>query len=323
LNREDDRGEEKLMRKFSLFLLALGFLSSHAFAQDKPADAQDNQASPATPSAGYILCPPVETNVFLYQSVSKFEVISSPRCGDPVTVLGRVDTMGGYLRVRTADGKEGYIPQDQVTTVAPAKSRIAIVEPPPVSVPAASSPILTGPLSNSSRSFGYDLPRVEAFGGYSYMNADWQAIAPRSGLQGWNGSAVVNVNPWLGVEGGMTGNYQSNCLNATGLTCSVLTVMGGPRITVHRSTNITAFAHGLVGIGSLTLSLSGSPLTNKDLAWAVGGGVDYAVTSRFSVRLGQVDLLRTQYLTSLGGTNQNNISFSAGVVIRIGKVISE
>ena len=74
---------------------------------------------------------------------------------------------------------------------------------------------------------------------------------------------------------------------------------------------------------TLPMSLSGAPLTNKDLAWAIGGGADYAVNGHISVRLGQVDYLRTQYLSSFGGTHQDNLRISAGVLLRIGKVTTE
>lgn len=304
------------MWKRSIFVLALGLISSHAFAQANPVD-------PATPSVAYIRCPAGQSNVFLYQSVTKFEVVSSPKCDDRVDVLGQVDTLGGYLRVRTADGKEGYVPQDQTTTVAPAKPRIAIAPQPPAPVAAGEGSVLAGPLSRGRSSFGYDIPRAEAFGGYSYLSTDWQPLANRSGVHGWNGSGTFNLNPWLGVEGGVTENYQRNCLGAAGLNCTILTVMGGPKVTVHRGSALTAFTHGQVGIGSLSMSITGAPLTWRDLAWAVGGGADYAVTNRISVRVGQVDYLRTKLFQSLGGTQQNDLRISAGVVLRIGRVITE
>jgi opacity protein-like surface antigen len=306
------------MRKRSLFLLTLGLLSSHAFAQDTPADP----ATPASPSVGYISCPARQERVFLYQSLQNFEVLASPKCDERVEVIARVDTLGGYLRVRTADGKEGYVPQAQITATAPVKPQTA-VQPPPVAVPTAQVGPLSGPVSYGSSDFGYDVPQADVYGGYSYMSMDWENIASRSGFHGWNASATYNVNHWLGVEGDLGGHYQRNCAGGPGLTCAAYTLMGGPRVTAYRGSAITAFGHGLVGVGVLGMSLSGSSLTWKDLAWAVGGGADYAVTERFSVRVGQFDYLRTQYLQSLGGTHQNNFRISGGIVIRIGRLITE
>jgi len=304
------------MLKRSLFLLALGLFSLHAFAQD-------NQANPTNVSVGYISCPLGEQHVFLYDSVNTFNILTSPKCDDRVEVLGRVDTMGGYLRVRTADGKEGYVPQSQITAVEPTKSRAAIAQPPPQPVAAGQGAPLAGPLSHGTANLAYDIPGVEVFGGYSYMRGDWQSFANRSGMQGWNGSVGFNVNPCLGVEGDVSGHYKQTCIGATGLTCSTLTFMAGPRIIALRSGRISAYGHGLVGMGSLVMTLAGSSVTWRNLAWAAGGGVDYAATNRISVRVGQVDFLRTQYMQSLGGTHQNNIRISGDVVIRIGRVITE
>ncbi len=99
--------------------------------------------------------------------------------------------------------------------------------------------------------------------------------------------------------------------------------MGGPRITAYRGGGLSVFGHGLVGLGALSMSLSGSPLTWSDLAWSAGGGADYAVSERISIRVGQVDYVRTQLFQSLGGTHQNNLRVSAGVVFRLGRVVTE
>jgi opacity protein-like surface antigen len=303
------------MVKRALFLLALGLFATQAFAQG-------DTTEPVTPTVGYIRCPAGQSNVFLYESVTVFEVVSSPKCGDRVDVLGSVDTLGGYLRVRTADGKQGFVPQTQVTDEAP-KTAPVVTAPPPRAVPAGQGSILSGPLTRGSSSFTYDIPRVEAFGGYSLLNADWEGLTNRTGMHGWTGSATYNITPLLGLEGNTSGHYQKNCLATTGLTCTILTFMGGPRVTFHRGDRVTAYAHGLAGIGSLGMTLSGSPLTSRELAWAVGGGADYAVNDYLSVRVGQVDFLRSQYLQVLGGSHENNLRVSAGVVLRLGKLVTE
>ena len=304
------------MLKRLLLLLALGLASL-------PVSAQDTQAPPAEVYVGYVNCPVLQSNIFLYQSLKNFDVISTPKCDARVQVLGQVDTLGGFLRVRTADGKEGYVPKDLITTTAPAKPTTAAPVPPPQPVPAGQGSLLTGPLSQGPSDFGYDIPRAELFGGYSFMNMDWEGLASRSGLHGWTGTAAINIYPWLGVEGSATGNYQSNCLGTSGLTCTILTFMGGPRITAYRGGGLSVFGHGLVGLGALSMNLSGSPLNWRDLAWSAGGGADYAVNERISIRVGQVDYVRTQLFQSLGGTHQNNLRVSAGVVFRLGRLVTE
>jgi len=297
----------------TFFLLVLLLLSSHAFAQE----SQVNQAN----AVGYINCPTGQQYVYLYQSLSTFEVMASPRCEDRIEILGREDTLGGYLRVRTADGKEGYVPQSHVKATAPARSRITIQEQ-TQPVPAGQAPLSAGPLSSPRSNFASDVPLAEFFGGYSYLNADWEGLASRSGIHGWNASGAFNVNRWLGVEADVSGHYTRNCLGAVGLNCTTLSFMGGPKIT-YRDGRIVAFGHGLFGVGNLSASLVGGSLSWRELAWAAGGGVEYAATELISIRLGQVDYLRTQFLQSLGGTYQNNIRVSAGVVFKLGRIITE
>ena len=105
-----------MLRK-TLFLLVLMLLSSAAFAQGTQ-----------TGDSGYVRCSSGQQNVYLYQNVNNFELLARPKCGDKVEILGHDDTLGGYLRVRTADGDEGYIAQVQITSTPPQSTRIAIAE---------------------------------------------------------------------------------------------------------------------------------------------------------------------------------------------------
>jgi hypothetical protein len=305
------------MRKQPFLLLALALVSCAAFAQETP---------DTPPSTGYINCPTGQQYVYVYHSLENFQVLASPKCETRVEVLGSVGTLGGYALVRLADGKEGYVPRSHVTSKEPARPPVTIQEP-PRPMPAAQAPVLAGPLdstaSGQGADFGYDIPKFEVFGGYSLLNTDLEGLPSRSGFHGWNGSGVYNVYPWLGLEGDFGGHYRKDCSGAAGLTCMTLSVMGGPRITAYRSTNFSAFGHGLVGIGRLSTTLSGATLSWSELAWAVGGGADYALTPLLSVRVGQFDYVRTDYMNSIGGTPQKNYRLSAGIVIRLGRLISE
>ncbi len=304
------------MRKQLLALLALMLVPSYGFPQQNPPVGEPS-------SAGYISCPVGQSNVFLYQSVSTFDVLASPKCGDRVEILDRVDTMGGYLRVRTAEGKEGFLPQAQVTTVEPPRSKIGFAEAPPVPVPAGQGAPLVGPLSHDRTDYAFDVPRAEIFGGYSYLSADWETMGNRSGMHGWTASSGVNIFPWLGVDGSVSENLKSNCLGAPGLKCTILDVLGGPKISVRPAAAITVFGHGLAGISTLSLAIAPSSLSYRNLAYGFGGGLDYAVTNLISVRLGQLDYIRGQYLKTLGGSHENNVRVSAGIVFRLGRIVSE
>jgi len=55
---------------------------------------------------------------------------------------------------------------------------------------------------------------------------------------------------------------------------------------------------------------------DTDRVVALGGGMDFALTSRFAVRVFQVDYLRT----SLFSEKQNNLRFSTGLVYQWGSI---
>lgn len=296
-----------------LFLLVLVLFSSHAFAQESQ-----------LADAGYIQCPTGQQYVYLYQSLANFEVLASPKCGEKVEVLARENTLGGYLRVRTADGKEGYVPQSHFTTTPPASPRITIQQQPqsqPQRLPAASG--TASRLPASSPSFGSDVPLAELFGGYSYLSADAdiEGLGSRTAFHGWNASAAVNVNRWFGLEADFGGHYKRDCAGTSGLTCKQLTFMGGPRVS-YREGKVIAFGHGLFGMGNLNASLLGVGSSETKLAWAAGGGFELAISEHVSVRVGQVDYLLTRY-TQTGATQQNHIRLSAGVVFKLGRIITE
>ena len=50
-----------------------------------------------------------------------------------------------------------------------------------------------------------DFPKAEIFGGYSYGN--FQVLSKRSGLNGWNASATVNIYRWFGLTTDFGGLY--------------------------------------------------------------------------------------------------------------------
>jgi uncharacterized protein YgiM (DUF1202 family) len=69
--------------------------------------------------AGYAYCPNGEQYQHLYQSLSTFNVLAKLKCGEKLEDLGRENILGTYVRVRTMDGKEGYVPQSAITSTPP------------------------------------------------------------------------------------------------------------------------------------------------------------------------------------------------------------
>jgi len=105
--------------------------------------------------------------------------------------------------------------------------------------------------------------------------------------------------------------------------------MGGPRLTYSRG-RLTIFAHGLFGGDRVSLSASSSTIFGSSIAGfsasvyetkfalAAGGGADYALGKRVSIRIAQVDYVLTKHFGEFDISHQNNIRVSAGIVFSFG-----
>jgi outer membrane protein with beta-barrel domain len=190
------------------------------------------------------------------------------------------------------------------------------------------------PAQNSSR---FDL-----FAGYSLDHAAFSVtrdntIEPEAHefLNGWNGSATVHLNRWIGVAADFAGYYSSHevsegifvpppgcfigCNPAFGTTLhSVHTFTFGPQLSVHEET-LTFFARALFG-GARShqtfdeFPITVQPVTETSFAYILDGGVDAGISEHLAIRI-QPGYLRTELLNR----HRSNLRFSAGVVWRIGR----
>ncbi len=174
-----------------------------------------------------------------------------------------------------------------------------------------------------------DSPKVEVFGGYSYLRAN-------EGGQGFNfnggsGSLAYNLTPWLGVVGDFGGYHWGGSGLFQGEDATVETYLFGPKVAL-RHGPITPFAQVLFGgahIGASgecsdvrihhegTVNECGSGSENG-FAMTLGGGVDWNATPHIGIRLIQAEYLMTRFNGegNNGGSTQNNARISTGVVFR-------
>jgi hypothetical protein len=150
-------------------------------------------------------------------------------------------------------------------------------------------------LCGAEQGWAQEVPRVEVFGGYSYVR-----VAEAINAHGWNASIAGNANSWFGVAADVSGHYRS------GLSLHSYTV--GPRFALRNT--VTAFTHILFGGARL-----GNGGTVSAFSMIFGGGVDIPVGERFALRLVQADYLFTRF----GGETQNNARFSVGAVFTFGR----
>ena len=169
-------------------------------------------------------------------------------------------------------------------------------------------------------------PKVEIFGGYSYLRAD--AVTNPTGVgtsiraHGFNTSLGGNITKHIGIVGEFSRFTESegftiSVLGRINVDSNVVTYLFGPRITPHRG-KVEPFVHALLGGARENDKLSGgvvAELTENAFAFALGGGLDIKVNDNFAIRVAQVDYLGDK----LGGQTGNNFRYSAGIVIRLGK----
>ena len=154
-----------------------------------------------------------------------------------------------------------------------------------------------------------DAPKAEIFGGYQYLHAN-SGVSGVDGfnLNGWNASLSGYFNKNFGVTGDFSGSYGS----PFGVSVKFYTYTFGPVVRFPNHSKITPFAHALFGGGHISGSALGTSVSDSGFTWAAGGGLDANLSSNFAIRVGQFDFLQTR----IGGDNQNNFRYSAGIVIK-------
>lgn len=169
----------------------------------------------------------------------------------------------------------------------------------------------------STFGYGNNVPRLEVFGGFSYLNAGTNALTARQNVLGFEGSVAMHVNRWIAGEANFGGYYKTlTIVNVGTFPFHDYTAMAGPRLNMRK-----AFFHALVGIDHLSGSTnfySVAVSSNNVLAGAAGGGVQWNIARQLALRT-SADYVMSRF----GGVMQNNFRVSLGVVFEAGTVRGE
>jgi hypothetical protein len=186
-----------------------------------------------------------------------------------------------------------------------------------------------------------DDPRVEVFGGYSYLRTDYNpvhpvpfipiivAFDPKQTLHGVNASVTGYLTKCFGITGDFSAHFKRHSIpDPLGGTITtdirVINLTGGPQYKFRNKSRVTPFAHALAGV-AFTSSKDTIPSLNAtgtssstDFTMMLGGGVDARVNKHFDARVFQADynpvfLSRLNQL-GFGKTRADNIRFSFGLV---------
>jgi len=156
------------------------------------------------------------------------------------------------------------------------------------------------------------LPEIDVFGGYSYLRFDAKTLGFTNdlNLNGANVSvAMPDLYKGLGAALDISGYYTTELEEFNFLI--------GPQYT-YEWKGMRLYGHGLFGKARARLREPGT--TNVEPSYlsnavALGGGVDYPLSGKFSVRIIQADYLITKDFN----VTQHNVRLSTGVIYRFGK----
>jgi outer membrane immunogenic protein len=159
-------------------------------------------------------------------------------------------------------------------------------------------------------------------------DAERAKVAPGScgcfWYEGGGASGAVNFARGIGIAAALTGDHASNY--APGLDISKIAFMAGPRYTYtflkqHEASDdprqrLQLFGEALFGgvhaFNSTFPSSSGVTASAGSFALQTGAGVNLFFSRSFSVRLLEVDYVRTELPNSLADT-QNDLRLGAGI----------
>jgi opacity protein-like surface antigen len=197
-----------------------------------------------------------------------------------------------------------------------------------------------------------DYSKVDLFGGFSVVHIDTEGVQGKLGLPpglniktwypGWEAAGQYNFTKLIGVKADFAGYYGTPfSLSSFGITGGVPSVkfykfLFGPVFSFRRD-RFTPFVHALFGgdyWGINSSTFFGTPsVSETSFGFVVGGGVDWKLTHRFAVRLGQFDYLYSHHCANFGAVtdnqcvlgvagspfadHQNNFRFSTGIVIHL------
>jgi hypothetical protein len=154
------------------------------------------------------------------------------------------------------------------------------------------------------RAAAQELGKYELSAGYRYLRFDSSA-GPLS-MHGLNLAMARRVTPSLSLVGDGGGYHTEGFRLATALA--------GVRYMPPRDSRMTGFAQLLIGAAHANAAARGFPAYHESVAWMAGGGLDYRLNRRVSLRFAEVDYVQTR----LGGRAQHNFRAGAGIAISFG-----
>jgi hypothetical protein len=143
----------------------------------------------------------------------------------------------------------------------------------------------------------HEVPQAEILGGYSYLRSS------DTNFNGWKATLVGNVNSWLGIAADFDGHYAGGA--------SEHSVTFGPHFVLRKNKRWTPVGYALFGVA---FEKSAFAETEHGFATELGGGLDYEVSHRWTVRVFDI----TASITHIGGETHTSPKVGVGLVLNLG-----
>lgn len=179
---------------------------------------------------------------------------------------------------------------------------------------------LTAPLAYAQ--VNYDptpyVPRVTVAGGYQFLQANAPpGVANHFTTNGGFLSAGYTFRYWLRAVGEVTGSHGNN-IGPLGQNLTLITYTFGPEVVLH-ARRFEPYAHALVGSARGSDSYFprgvGDVTSATSFAYQFGGGLDYNLNHRISIRAIEAQYLHTAFPNGTDDS-QNHLMLGAGIVFK-------
>ncbi len=171
-----------------------------------------------------------------------------------------------------------------------------------------------------------DDPKFDIFAGYSYLRNNPSPNGLGSfGLNGGSAEIAYKFKPWLSAVANFGGYTNSNLFNS-GSNSNEYTYLFGPRVSFHHIGRVHPFVEALFGVAHGNDNLFATVNSRNAFATALGGGFDFRLNHRFSLRPLELDYLPTRFPEgTIGRETQNNMRVSTELFFtskRFGKKVA-
>ena len=158
-------------------------------------------------------------------------------------------------------------------------------------------------LSSSALGQDGDYPKVEVFGGFSWIEIDGVGGEDER-FNGWQASISGNFHENIGIVVDAGGRYRS----FVDFTTQSYEFLVGPRFTM-RIEDGSLFVHALAGLNHARISGLGDTLSDTAFAMGFGGGIDINVGDWGAIRMMQVDYIGTR----ISGLDEWDWNYRVGI----------